>query len=32
VAIALLSRVNIKEFQDNAQAAIKTVMAGDLDS
>jgi BCD family chlorophyll transporter-like MFS transporter len=32
VAIALLSRVNIREFQDNAQAAIKTVMAGDLDS
>lgn len=31
VSIWLLSLVNIKEFQDNAKAAIAAVMAGDLD-
>ncbi|BFM39318.1 BCD family MFS transporter [Synechocystis sp. LKSZ1] len=30
-SIFLLNRVNIREFQDNAQRAIATVMAGDLD-
>jgi len=31
VAIWFLGRVNVKEFRDNTQAAIKTVMEGDLD-
>ncbi len=31
IAIVLLRRVNIKEFQSNAQEAITTVMEGDMD-
>ncbi len=31
LSIFLLNRVNVREFQDNAQKAITTVMAGDLD-
>jgi BCD family chlorophyll transporter-like MFS transporter len=31
VAIVLLRRVNVKEFRDNAKAAIAAVMEGDLD-
>lgn len=31
VAVALLSRVNVKEFKDNAKEAIATVLASDLD-
>jgi BCD family chlorophyll transporter-like MFS transporter len=31
VAIVLLRRVNVKEFRDNARAAIAAVMEGDLD-
>jgi MFS transporter, BCD family, chlorophyll transporter len=31
VAIALLGRVNIKEFRDNAKSAIAHIMQGDLD-
>jgi BCD family chlorophyll transporter-like MFS transporter len=31
LAIALLGRVNIKEFQDNAKVAIATIVQGDLD-
>ncbi|MGB3495423.1 MAG: BCD family MFS transporter [Elainellaceae cyanobacterium] len=31
IAVALLSRVNVKEFQDNAKEAIATVLATDLD-
>ncbi|MDV3000600.1 MAG: Protein PucC [Chroococcopsis gigantea SAG 12.99] len=31
IAIALLSRVNVREFQDNAKKAISTIMAGDID-
>ena len=31
LAVTLLSRVNVKEFQDNAKEAIATVLASDLD-
>ncbi len=31
IAIALLSRVNVREFQDNARKAISTIMAGDIE-
>jgi BCD family chlorophyll transporter-like MFS transporter len=31
VAIALLSRVNVKEFQDNARKAISNIMASDIE-
>jgi BCD family chlorophyll transporter-like MFS transporter len=31
LAIWFLGRVNVKEFQDNARAAIANVMEGDLD-
>jgi MFS transporter, BCD family, chlorophyll transporter len=30
-AITVLNQVNVKEFQENAQNAIATVMSGDLD-
>jgi BCD family chlorophyll transporter-like MFS transporter len=30
-AVFLLSRVNVREFQDNAKAAISMVMEGDLE-
>jgi BCD family chlorophyll transporter-like MFS transporter len=32
LAIAVLNRVNVQEFQDNTRQAIATVMEGDLDS
>ncbi|GFE70333.1 hypothetical protein CFPU101_29430 [Chroococcus sp. FPU101] len=31
IAVALLGRVDVKEFKENAQAAISAVMQGDLD-
>ena len=31
VAIAFLDRVDVKEFKDNTQQALSTVMEGDLD-
>jgi BCD family chlorophyll transporter-like MFS transporter len=31
ISIVLLNRVNVREFQDNAQKAIATVMAGDIE-
>jgi BCD family chlorophyll transporter-like MFS transporter len=31
LAVWLLGRVNVKEFRENAQAAIAQIMQGDLD-